>query len=299
MHQPGSHGVQFYDNEPLIQHAIAQYFARDAHPGDQLIMVSRPRTYNAVGEHLASGRYGPTIPTDRILFIDAEAVLSQVMDGETFDKTLTERLFKQVLSQVSLRDTQTIRLYGELVDLLCQHKHHASALQLEGVGGDLIHLEPRLSIFCGYAKARFGYANDADFQAVCRKHTHVFPSEASTATPAEPVYLIEDNATLRTALNRLLTSSRRCAHTFESAEKFLAELDKLAPGCLVVDVHLPGMSGLELIGRLIDAGVSWPIIVMSGSRDQRIKSEALRLGARDFLHKPFEPLALLEAIAQL
>lgn len=86
--------------------------------------------------------------------------------------------------------------------------------------------------------------------------------------------------------------------TFDTAEAFLAELIRLSSGCLVVDVHLPGMSGLDLIGRLIDAGLPWPIIVMSASDDKQIESEALRLGARAYLRKPFNSEALLSAIEQ-
>ena len=118
------------------------------------------------------------------------------------------------------------------------------------------------------------------------------------ASPAQTVYVVDDNARLRGALKRLLTASNRSAHVFDSAEEFLTVLDKLAPGCLVIDVQLEGMSGLELVRTLRNARVSWPIIVMSGLHDMKIESEALRFGAQAFLRKPFEPQALLDAIAQ-
>jgi CheY-like chemotaxis protein len=297
---PGGHAVQFYDNEPLIQHAIAQYFACDARPGDQLIMVSRPRTFKAIGEHLASGRHGPAIATDRVRFVDAEAALYQIMDGQTLDKARTERLFKQVLSQASPHDAHgTIRIYGELVDLLCQHGSRACALQVEDIWGALLDQQPRFSLLCGYATKHFrDDASDVHFHAVCRKHTHVVPAAASTAAPVETVYLVDDNEGLRGALKRLLTASNLSAHTFGSAEEFLAELNKLVPGCLIVDVELPGMSGLGLVRWLRDAHVSWPIIVISGLHDDKIESEVLSLGGRAFLRKPFEPQALLDEIAR-
>jgi two-component system response regulator FixJ len=85
--------------------------------------------------------------------------------------------------------------------------------------------------------------------------------------------------------------------TFESAEGFLAEMDGLAQGCLVVDVRLLGMSGIDLLARLKSAGVRWPFIAMSGSHNENAESEVLRLGALGFLRKPFEPQALLDAVA--
>jgi FixJ family two-component response regulator len=110
--------------------------------------------------------------------------------------------------------------------------------------------------------------------------------------------VIDDNANLRRALGRLLTASHWPVRTFDSAEAFLAEMDKLPIGCLVIDVQLRGMSGLDLCHRLVNAGFSWPIILMSGLDDKKIENEALRLGARAFLRKPFDSQALLDEIAQ-
>jgi CheY-like chemotaxis protein len=333
----GSHAVQFYDNEQFVHHAIAEYFTQGAHPGDPLIMVSRPRTFKAVAEHLTSGRHGPAIDTDRILFIDAEAALPQIMDGETLDPARAERLFKHVLSQAWPSHAHgTVRLYGEIVDMLCQRGRHATAIQFEGLARVLLDLKPQLSILCGYATERFkDDTNAAQLRAVCQKHTHVIPAESFTdalddrtrhqqavmlqhsaldhvlatqrpprmrtsggATPVQTVYVVDDNANLRRSLGRLLTASNWPVRTFDSAEAFLAELDKLSSGCLIVDIQLQGMSGLELVHRLTDAGLSWPIIVMSGLHDKKTESEALRLGARAYLRKPFDPRALLDAIAR-
>jgi len=311
MHHRGSHAVQFYDKEQVIQQAVAQYFMRDARAGDRLIMVSRPHTFTAVSEHLTSGHHGPAIPLESVLFIDAEMALSQSMNGETLDTSRAERLFKHVLSQISPGDAQSsIRLYGEAVDVLCQRGRHAAALQFEGIASVLLDLEPRLSILCSYASDRFNDdANAAHFRAVCQKHTHVLrhsgletPPPLRLLTHDTPslgnVYIIDDNTKILAALKRMLTSSSRSVRTFESAEAFLSELDNLEGGCLVVDVQLQGMSGLELLHRLANARVSWPIIVMSGMHDKNIERKALTLGARAFLRKPFEPQALLDALAQ-
>ena len=111
------------------------------------------------------------------------------------------------------------------------------------------------------------------------------------------VYVIDDDESMRRALARLLICSNWPVRMFESAESFLAEMDGLAQGCLVVDVGLLGMSGSDLLTQLREAGVRWPFIAMSGSHNENAEREALDLGAHAFLRKPFEPRALLDAVA--
>ena len=292
------HTVQFYDNEPFVHHAMAEFFTKGAHPGDRLILLSRPRTFKAVAEHLASGRYGSAInAADRILFFDAEAALPKIMEGEALNSALAKSFFKDMLSQNRPSGSHgTVRLYGEMVDMLCQRGHHTAALQLEGIGNVFLDLQPQLSILCGYATERFkDDTNAAQLRAVCQKHTHVIPAKGFSdalddrtrhgssvmlqhdaldrmlASPsAQPIYVIDDDASLRRSLKRLLTLSNRAVRTFESAEAFLLDLEKLSTsGCLIVDVELPGMSGLELVRRLTESGLLWPIVVMSASRDER------------------------------
>jgi len=120
----------------------------------------------------------------------------------------------------------------------------------------------------------------------------------SGGTARQAVYVIDDDASMRVALKRLVSFSERPIQIFESAEDFLANAEALSGGCVVVDVQLPGMNGLDLLRRLRDKGLRWPTIVMSGSHDENAEAEALRLGARAFLSKPFEPQALLDAIEQ-
>ena len=299
MHQAGNHAVQFYDSEPDVQRAIAQYFCRSADPTAPLVMISRGRTFAAVGEHLASGLYGPTIAPDRLLFVDADAVLSQCMQGQHFVMARVELLFKDMLAQLPPNHTDgPIGLYGEMVDILCEHGQHNAALELEHLAPVLINLKPQLSILCSYATDRFkDDTNAARFDAVCKAHTHVFPAEgAADAAQAETIYIVDDDESLRNALKRVLKSSSRDVRLFASAEEFLAVSDNLERGCLIVDIQLKGMSGFELLLRLMDAGVSWPIIVMSGMQDQKVENTVLQLGARAYLHKPFETPALLEAV---
>jgi FixJ family two-component response regulator len=114
-----------------------------------------------------------------------------------------------------------------------------------------------------------------------------------------PVYVIDDDPSMERSLGRLLTVSEWQVQSFASAEAFLEDLDKLSRGFLVVDVQLPGISGLELLERLRESSQAWPAVVMSGSDDESIEREALRLGARTFLHKPFAPQALLDALEEM
>jgi CheY-like chemotaxis protein len=259
------------------------------------------------------------------------------MEGETLDPARAERLFKDALAQVRPSDADgTIRLYGEIVDMLCQRGRHETALQFEGFASVLLDLKPQLSILCGYATERFkDDTNAAQLRAVCQKHTHIIPAESLTnapddrtrhqqavmhqhaaldrrlatqlpprmrtsdvTSPTQTVYVVEDDASLRRSLQRLLTSSNWPVRTFDSAEAFLAELNDLSSGCLIVDIELTGMSGLELVRRLAHARLSWPIIVMTGLQDKKTENEALRLGARVYLRKPFDSQALFDAIAR-
>lgn len=145
----GSHAVQFYEHESFVHHAIAEFFTQDAGPSDPLILVSRPRTFTAVAKRFGADRYSAAVDTaDRIQFYDAEAVLPQIIDGTTLKLEQAERLFKDVLAQAQRSHTRgTIRLYGETVDILCQHGNHATALKLEGLANMLMDLEPG-SRFC-------------------------------------------------------------------------------------------------------------------------------------------------------
>ncbi len=308
---PGSHTVQFYDDEPAVQDAIAKFLTHGTSPDDPLILVSRRRTFQAVAAHLTSGRHGPAVDADRILFFDAETALDQVMDGEKLDLAGAEELLKQVLSSSCSSHVQgTVRLYGELVDILCERGHHSAAIQFEALAGSLLAMQPRLSIFCGYAVERFeGDTSAAQIRAVCRAHSQVIPAGSFTnppharmrtfdgITPAQTVYVVDDDASIRRSLQRLLKTQGWLVRTFGSAETFLAELDTLPRGCLVVDVGLQGMSGLKLAERLTDA-LSWPLIVMSGMHGKKGESEALRLGARAYLRKPFDPQALVNVIGR-
>ena len=115
--------------------------------------------------------------------------------------------------------------------------------------------------------------------------------------PEEPiVFAIDDDASMREALSRLFRSIGMRARIFVSAEEFLEFQRPDAPACLVLDVRLPGLSGLELQRELADAGI--PIVFITGHGDIPMSVEAMKAGAVEFLTKPFRDQVLLDAIQQ-
>lgn len=113
---------------------------------------------------------------------------------------------------------------------------------------------------------------------------------------APTVFIVDDDAVLLRALGRLLRECGFQTATYVSAEDFLAQRDAAAPGCLVLDVSLPGLDGLELQRRLADAGPALPIVFLSGHGDIPMTVQAIKAGAVDFLTKPVAADALLAAV---
>ena len=119
-------------------------------------------------------------------------------------------------------------------------------------------------------------------------------------TPADTstVFIIDDDASIRTSIQGLLKSaSLRCA-AFGTAEEFLCSKPPDGPSCLVLDVSLPGVNGLELQRELAEAGVRIPIIFITGHGDIPMSVKAMKSGAVEFLTKPFQDQDLLDAIYQ-
>jgi FixJ family two-component response regulator len=114
---------------------------------------------------------------------------------------------------------------------------------------------------------------------------------------AEPtVFVVDDTPGMRASITRLLEASKLATESFASGEEFLAKADPLRPGCLVVDVRMKGMTGLELQRQLLAKGVRLPVIVVSGFADVPGVVQAMKAGAVDFLEKPFREEALLRAV---
>ncbi|WP_374470028.1 response regulator FixJ [Phenylobacterium sp.] len=110
------------------------------------------------------------------------------------------------------------------------------------------------------------------------------------------VHVIDDDEAMRESLGFLLDTAGFAARTYESAVAFLEHAHDLAPGCIVTDVRMPEMNGLELVRRLKERGVALPVIVITGHGDVPLAVEAMKAGVIDFLEKPFDDEALLQAV---
>src|ERR1700757_159674 len=110
------------------------------------------------------------------------------------------------------------------------------------------------------------------------------------------VYVIDDDEAMRDSLNFLLDSSGFSVRLFETAQGFLDALPGLAFGCVVSDVRMPGLDGIELLERMKATQSPFPIVIMTGHGDVPLAVEAMKLGAVDFLEKPFEDDRLIGMI---
>ena len=112
------------------------------------------------------------------------------------------------------------------------------------------------------------------------------------------VFMVEDTRDVRVALSRMLTAAGYEVRSFESAERFLSDQDAEAPGCLLLDVCLPGLSGTELQHQLNGSKCARPIVFMTGLSDIQTSVHAMKGGAIDFLTKPIDKERLFAAIEQ-
>jgi FixJ family two-component response regulator len=112
------------------------------------------------------------------------------------------------------------------------------------------------------------------------------------------VFVVDDDASIRDALTSLIRSVGLHAEAFGSAREFLSHQRPDAPGCLVLDVRMPGLSGLDLQRELTAAQIGMPIIFITGHGDIPMTVQAMKAGAVEFLTKPFRDQDLLDAIQQ-
>lgn len=120
----------------------------------------------------------------------------------------------------------------------------------------------------------------------------------SIAATRSLVAIVDDDPSVREALPALLGELGFAARTFDSAEEFLASGDLGEAGCLLLDIALPGMTGLELHREVVRRGHRMPVIFITGQRDETIRARALAQGAVEVLEKPFSDLALQAALAR-
>jgi FixJ family two-component response regulator len=110
------------------------------------------------------------------------------------------------------------------------------------------------------------------------------------------IALVDDDVAIREALQDLLRSCGYETRAFSSAEHFLAECQIGTVGCIVLDMKMPGMSGLELQAHLLSAGGAPPIVFMTSHADSQMRSAAMRAGAHAFLEKPVDDHVLIERL---
>src|SRR5258705_13868069 len=118
------------------------------------------------------------------------------------------------------------------------------------------------------------------------------PAEAPT------VFVVDDDPSVRASIQGLLRSASLRSESFGTAEEFLRNKRSEGPSCLVLDVSLPGVNGLDFQRQLADAGIQIPIIFVTGHGDIPMTVRAMKSGAVEFLTKPFEDQVLLNAIQQ-
>jgi CheY-like chemotaxis protein len=329
---PGAHAGQFYDGDAWLSAAIVGFLADPLRQGAPTVMIARPRTFDAMLDHLASGS-DPALfeAASRIRFIDAGTALEGFMVDGMPDSIRLERIVGELMADIYKdRPDGPMWIYGEMADVLCRRGQHAAAVELEELWNRRF-ASPKIALMCGYGLASFDDdAPGTRFRRVCQAHTHVLPAESFsgeadertrleqiawlqqqarahhgtvlTGTPAAApvstsvVYVIDDDESMRRSLVRLLESADRQVQAFASADAFLAAVHRTARGCLLLDIQLSGLNGIDLLIVMAAAGWQMPVIAMSGLHGDRMETDALREGARAFLHKPFDADVLFDAI---
>jgi FixJ family two-component response regulator len=110
------------------------------------------------------------------------------------------------------------------------------------------------------------------------------------------VCIVDDDASLRRSLGNLLSSVGLRVQAFESAEAFLESVDPASAGCILLDVRMPGMSGLDCLRHLAATGSRIPVIMLTAHGDDETRRQSLEAGARAFLEKPVRTAALVDAV---
>lgn len=112
------------------------------------------------------------------------------------------------------------------------------------------------------------------------------------------VHLVDDDEAIRRSAGFMLKTSGFHVRTYESGIELLKTASNLEPGCILLDIRMPGMDGLEVQTALRDKGVGLPVVIMTGHGDVGLAVQAMKAGAVDFIEKPFEKAVLLSAIEQ-
>ena len=120
-----------------------------------------------------------------------------------------------------------------------------------------------------------------------------------TKQAARTVHIVDDDSALRDSLSVLFKAHSFDVMTYESAGVFLRALPNVPGGCALIDVNMPGMTGIELLGAIRTAGSSIPCIIMTGFGEISLAVSAMKAGATDFMEKPFEDDILFETVTHV
>jgi two-component system response regulator FixJ len=112
------------------------------------------------------------------------------------------------------------------------------------------------------------------------------------------IYLVDDEESIRRSAGFMLRTSGFQVKTYASGTEFLKEVRNLSPGCILLDVRMPGMDGLEVQKELLGRGIPFPVIVMTGHGDVSVAVQAMKAGAVDFIEKPVAKAVLLDAVRE-
>jgi FixJ family two-component response regulator len=121
-------------------------------------------------------------------------------------------------------------------------------------------------------------------------------ADAQEEIPQPTVFVVDDDPAMRASLRWLIESVGLAVQTSSTAQEFLSSYDPSAPGCLVLDVRMPGMSGLDLQAEMAARRIELPILIITGYAEVPIAVRAMKAGAFDFIEKPFSDQTLLDRI---
>jgi len=110
------------------------------------------------------------------------------------------------------------------------------------------------------------------------------------------IYIVDDDLSMRRSLKLLMTSYGFAVETFSSAEEFFSDVRNKVSGCLILDIHMPGLNGWDTLKEFTKTGHDYPVIVMTADKDDSFKEKALKAGAVGFIQKPFEDHYLLHMV---
>jgi CheY-like chemotaxis protein len=139
------------------------------------------------------------------------------------------------------------------------------------------------------------HGREAEYLERARELQVADDSPAARSLP-NSVYVVDDDEAVRDSLESMLEASGYRTRTWASGIDLLQALPELVPGCIIVDVRMPGMDGLTLLGELRARNVKLPVIVITGHGDVPIAVQAMKAGAVDFIEKPFARELILESI---